>query len=116
VPHLDASGEERLLDCAVVFAAGPMAERMFEGKTERVNWLVDDHDVSRALWFVDRTPDPLLGRQIAELRARSLLSTRWTVVLGLGDVLDRHGVLLGAQVEEQLHPTPSTRRSMRTLC
>jgi hypothetical protein len=102
---VDASGEEPLLDCATIFACGPMAERMFAGKPQRVNWLdVDDSDVSRALWFIDADhwTNPMAARQLVELRARALLFTRWKVLTALADELNRRNVLLGTQVEQLL--------------
>ncbi len=103
IVHFNASGFEPDLDCAVVFACGPMAARMAEGKSQRTNWLaVDDSDIEKALRFIDRTPDPMLSRQLVELRSRSLLFTRWPAVLKLADALDRQTILVGPQVEELL--------------
>jgi hypothetical protein len=108
---VDASGEETDLNCAIVLAAGRMAEQMFAGKPQRVNWLdVDDPDISKALWFIDRTPDPLATRRLVELRARALLFTRWPALQALAAELDRRGVLLGAEVE-QLLADHATRRA-----
>jgi hypothetical protein len=103
VSRFAATGEEPPIDCAIVFAAGRMAERMYSGRAERTNWFdVDDPDVTSAVWFLDRTADPLAARQLVELRTRSLLSTRWPALTALADELDRRVMLLGPQVEKLL--------------
>jgi hypothetical protein len=86
---------------AVVMLAGQVAERMALGKDPRPNWFLDDdHDMDSARIFVDRScANVLEGRQLAQLKARALLSTKWKAVSAMAEKLQHHTTLLGEDVE-----------------
>jgi hypothetical protein len=89
------------LTAAVVMLAGQVAERMALGKDPRPNWFLDDdHDMDSARIFVDRSCTNVLeGRQLAQLKARALLSTKWKAVSAIAEKLQRQTTLLGEDVE-----------------
>jgi hypothetical protein len=89
------------LTAAVVMLAGQVAERMALGKDPRPNWFLDDdHDMDSARLFVQRAcKDELEGRQLAQLKARALMSTKWEAVSTIAGELQRKTTLLGEDVE-----------------
>jgi hypothetical protein len=97
----DRSPDPGPLHCAAMFVAGQLAVRMMLGRPERANWLDEaDSDIENALAILAVLPNPLLGRQIAELQERSALWTRWDQVRRLADALEQRKIISGEKVRE----------------
>ena len=103
---------------AVVMLAGHVAERMALGR-ENVypNWFLDDdHDMDSARIFIDRSCTNVLeGRQLAQLKARALMSTKWEAVSTIAGELQRKTTLLGEDVERICRELGVTNHGSKTI-
>jgi hypothetical protein len=88
-------------DAATLFVAGEVGAKMATGRPPTFNWLrdTDGSDAIQARWFCDRARDPMVAREVAVLRARSTLTTRWRAVERIASVLERSGAILGREVD-----------------
>jgi hypothetical protein len=84
-----------------------MAEMRALGRAERFDWFDDDHDTSAAVDMVDAIVadggfdgDVFDCRHWVEVRARSLLVTKWRAVEALAAKLRKSTVLTGDEVVE----------------
>jgi hypothetical protein len=104
VTHFNASGFEDDVTCATILVAGEIAQRIASGdRSPRFNWLKDtgggDSDAEKARRFCDRTSRPLLMRQLVELKASSLVHTRWRAVEAVAEYLERRTLILPADID-----------------
>jgi hypothetical protein len=90
------------ITCAVIMTSGEIAARIAlggRGDRERFNWLAGGCDAEKARWFCDQTSRPLLMRQLVELKASSLLRTRWRAVEAIAEHLERRTLILPADID-----------------
>jgi hypothetical protein len=87
------------LDAATILVAGRMAELRALGFVERFNWFEEDPDTVNACAMVDAIVedggfegDLFEGRRWVEVRARSLLLTKWRAIEALAAALRKHTV------------------------
>jgi len=99
--YLDEGNENAdPLQVATMLVCGSMAEKMLRGLPERFNWLQDDHDAVYARTLTDDGPDRPGPRELVELRARSLLFTRWRALEAIAGELTRKGYIVGDTVDQ----------------
>lgn len=108
ISRLDGRGAEEMHG-AIVLVAGSLAEKKALGHLPRFNWFWDDHDAEAARELVDVMAardglDVYDFRRLVELKARSLLTARWSGVQALATALERHTVLTGDEAARTVKP------------
>ena len=69
----------RPLDGASLFVAGTIAEQIESGRAVEFDFGARSTDASSARFFLEDAPDPRGAEALAVLRARSLLTSRWSI-------------------------------------
>jgi hypothetical protein len=103
--RLGRDGTDSELDVATILVAGRMAEKRALGHREVFNWFDEDVDTVNACDMVDAIVedggfegDLFEARRWVELRARSLLVTKWKAVEAIAARLRKSTVLTGDEV------------------
>ena len=84
----------------VILLAGWMGAAIAAGEPPRTDWTMPDPDTVEALSLLDRMRRPWVARDVADLRTRSLLTTRWRAVEVIADELLRRGTISGRRVDQ----------------
>jgi len=107
--RLKNGGKASELDVACMCVAGTLAEQRALGQPERVNWFAEDMDTQNAIKMVDTmveagdfNGDVFEARHWVEVRARSLLASKWRAIQALAEKLRVHSLLTGDEIAEVL--------------
>jgi hypothetical protein len=103
--RLGSGGDSSELEVATILVAGQMAEKCALGHREAFNWFDDDVDTVNAIAMVDALVedggfdgDVHEARRWVEVRARSLLVTKWRAVEAIAERLQKRTVLSGDEI------------------